>query len=157
MQVHLKQAQPGQIHLLEPLVAAYHEFECIDSNATRRNAALRQLLRDPRLGAVWLIEVDEQLAGYIALCRGFSIEFNGFDAFIDEFFLSPPFRGRGVGKRVLAQIAKEARRFEINAVHLEVARDNQPARRLYDSAGFRARDKYLLMSMDLLSADGDGP
>ena len=40
----------------------------------------------------------------------------------------------------------EARRLDIRALHLEVARDNQRARRLYASAGFAAREQYFLMS-----------
>jgi len=114
-----------------------------------RLAAVSRLLEDPQLGGIWLIEVDAQLAGYIALCRGFSIEFNGFDAFVDEFFLLPAFRGRGIGKTVLAQIGTQARELDIKALHLEVAHDNQAARKLYSGAGFVARDRYLLMSLSL--------
>lgn len=154
MQVQLRRADIQQLDLLEPLVAAYHAFEDIHSRADERSSALRQLLQDESLGALWLIEVDSQLAGYIALCRGFSIEFNGFDAFVDEFFLLPEFRGRGIGKRALSDIENAARNLGIHALHLEVARDNLAARRLYTSAGFAARDKYTLMSLNLQADTG---
>jgi GNAT superfamily N-acetyltransferase len=147
MQVRLRQADKRDLDALQPLVAAYHEFEAIPSSAAARSAALRQLLGDTRLGAIWLVYADARLAGYIALCRGFSIEFSGFDAFIDEFFLLPGFRGQGVGKRVLELVADAARGLDINALHLEVARDNAAARRLYAGAGFEPREKYLLMSL----------
>jgi GNAT superfamily N-acetyltransferase len=157
MQVQLHQAQTRHLDQLEPLVAAYHAFEGIPSNANMRTSALRMLLDNASLGALWLVRVDAELAGYIALCRGFSIEFNGFDAFIDEFFLLPGFRGRGVGKQVLAAIAGEARRLDIRALHLEVGRDNLPARKLYAGAGFEPREKYLLMSLTLQdNANGKG-
>lgn len=149
MQIELRQAHTRHLDELEPLVAAYHAFEGIPSDRETRSAALSQLLEDGRLGTVWRVCVDAQLAGYIALCRGFSIEFNGFDAFVDEFYLLPDFRGRGVGKRVLGMIADEARNLDINALHLEVARANEPARRLYRGAGFEARDKYVLMTLEL--------
>jgi GNAT superfamily N-acetyltransferase len=149
MKIQLRQADTRQLDTVLPLVAAYHEFEHIDSSADARESALRRLLGDTRFGAVWLIHADDDLVGYIALCRGFSIEFNGFDAFIDEFFLLPEFRGRGIGKWVLAAIKQEALNLEINALHLEVARDNHSARRLYQAAGFEARDRYLLMSSAL--------
>ncbi len=146
MIVKLRLARLSDLAALLPLVAAYHAFEGLQTTAARREAAVRQLIANDMLGAVWLIEVDAETAGYIALCVGFSIEFCGFDAFIDEFYLLPEFRGRSVGKQVLASIQGEARLRGINALHLEVARDNQPARRLYAGAGFEARDKYLLMS-----------
>jgi ribosomal protein S18 acetylase RimI-like enzyme len=47
---------------------------------------------------------------------------------------------------VLTEIKARARALDINALHLEVARDNARARRLYRAAGFEPRDKYLLMS-----------
>jgi GNAT superfamily N-acetyltransferase len=152
MNIQLQRATPYHLTEVLPLVAAYHTFEHIDSGARGRTSAVRRLLEDPRLGGIWLIEVDSRLAGYIALCRGFSIEFNGYDAFVDEFFLLREFRGRGVGKDVLAQIGNEARKLDVNALHLEVARDNRAARKLYSAAGFAARDKYLLMSLPLNNA-----
>lgn len=155
MQVQLRRAKLQQLELIEPLVAAYHAFENIDSHAAERSSALTQLLGEDRLGGLWLVEVDGKLAGYIALCRGFSIEFNGFDAFVDEFFLLPDFRGRGIGKQVLGDIVSCARDLDIKALHLEVARDNQPARKLYGRVGFEAREKYLLMSLQVPANSAD--
>jgi GNAT superfamily N-acetyltransferase len=149
MNIQLQQAKPHHLAEILPLVADYHAFEHIDNSASARASAVQRLLQDPALGGIWRILIDSRLAGYIALCRGFSIEFNGYDAFIDEFFLLPEFRGRGIGKTVLARITDEARKLDINALHLEVARDNLAAARLYAAAGFAARDKYLLMSLSL--------
>jgi GNAT superfamily N-acetyltransferase len=149
MNIQLQRATPHHLAEILPLVAGYHACEHIDSSAQGRASAVRRLLQDTDLGGIWRIEVDSQLAGYIALCRGFSIEFNGYDAFVDEFFLLPEFRGRGIGKCVLARIGSEARKLDINALHLEVARKNQAARKLYTAAGFVARDRYLLMSLTL--------
>jgi len=140
MDVQLRHADTHQLAEISPLVAAYHACEQIPSNAAARESAIAQLLGDRQLGGLWLVAVGDKTAG-------FSLEFNGFDAFIDEFFLLPEFRGRGVGKIVLAEIKRLAAALGINALHLEVARDNQPARNLYASAGFQARDKYLLMSL----------
>ena len=149
MDVRLHPAGPNNLAQILPLVTAYHAFEHLDNTPAQREAALRRLLENPEFGIVWLVYADEDLAGYIALCRGFSIEFNGFDAFIDEFFLLPEFRGEGIGKMVLDLVKNDAARFEINAIHLEVARDNHNARKLYRAAGFEAREKYLLMSVVL--------
>ena len=149
MKTSLRQARLADLDGLEPLVRAYHEFEGIDSSETGRRAALCRLLENSTFGAIWLVYADGALAGYIVLCRGFSMEFNGFDAFVDEFYLAAEFRGKGIGTEVLNAIKKEALKLDINALHLEVARSNTPARRLYTACGFEAREKYLLMSADL--------
>jgi GNAT superfamily N-acetyltransferase len=146
MDLELLAATPADVDRILPLVAAYHAFEGIASDAAQRRSAVGRLLAERALGGIWLVLADGELAGYIALCRGFSIELDGFDAFIDEFYLEAEFRSRGIGRFALAAIKTEARGCGINALHLEVARDNQRARRLYEQAGFAARDRYLLMT-----------
>jgi [ribosomal protein S18]-alanine N-acetyltransferase len=48
----------------------------------------------------------------------------------------PGSRRQGLGRRLLAEFLDEAAVRGAEAVFLEVAADNQPARRLYDSEGF---------------------
>ena len=148
MPVELRRATINDLESLLPLVAAYHEFEGIDTSAEQRIDALRFLLGEQEFGALWLISEASRLAGYIALCKGYSIEFGGFDGFVDEFYLEPEFRGRGIGEIVLDRVDQMARQLDIRALHLEVARDNRRARRLYREAGFEAREKYVLMTRE---------
>lgn len=133
-----------------PLVRAYHKFERLKTDESKRESAIRKLLHNSEFGRIWLIFCDEKLSGYIVICRGYSIEFNGFDAFVDEFYLVPEIRVMGVGTWVLDVIKQKAKELEINALHLEVARDNNGARTLYAKAGFEAREKYVLMSCEIL-------
>ena len=149
MHIKTTQASLADLKLILPLVGAYHAFEHIESTESDCESAVRTLLASPAFGGIWLIYCADELAGYIALCLGYSIEFNGFDAFVDEFYLASEFRGKGVGTQVLEIIKREARRFNVKALHLEVARDNTSARRLYGKAGFESREKYTLMSVTL--------
>lgn len=148
MQIELRRATMDDLETLLPLVTAYHEFEAIETSAEQRIDALRFLLGEQEFGALWLISEASRLAGYIVLCKGYSIEFGGFDGFVDEFYLDPEFRGRGIGKTVLERVDQLAQQLDIRALHLEVARDNQRARRLYRETGFEAREKYVLMTRE---------
>jgi GNAT superfamily N-acetyltransferase len=134
---------------LLPFVRDYHAFEEIQRSDDERRASLAPLLGENPLGRIWLIMEADELVGYIALCFGYSIEFGGRDAFVDEFFLSEGARGRGLGSRVLAAIRQTATELGIVALHLEVARSNSKARRFYETLGFTARDRYHLMSCRL--------
>src|SRR5688572_21112273 len=60
-------------------------------------AALGSLWREPHLGRVCLMRADGNLAGYAVLTFGFSLEFHGRDALIDELYVREPYRGRGFG------------------------------------------------------------
>jgi GNAT superfamily N-acetyltransferase len=49
----------------------------------------------------------------------------------------PAARGRGAAREVLASLARWARRHGAARMYLQVERDNSPALRLYERAGFR--------------------
>lgn len=154
----LEMADESHLAALLPLVRAYHEFEQVAMSDAQRAQALRPLLQQSAsLGRIWLVRHQGAMVGYAALCFGYSIEFRGRDAFVDELFIAEQARGKGLGSRVLELIRKEAARLGIVALHLEVARDNTRARRLYEKWGFRARERYYLMSCDLLSAASEAP
>jgi GNAT superfamily N-acetyltransferase len=145
----LEVATPDDLAALLPLVRAYHAFDGVPHDDRTREAVVRPLLADPALGRVFFIREGGEIAGYVALCFGYSIEFTGRDAFVDEFFVVEGRRGRGLGRRALEAVLEEARRLGVRAVHLEVARGNQRARSLYESLGFSLREGFHLMSRRL--------
>jgi len=139
-------ATTQHLDILLPLVRAFHAHEEIAMSEADRESVTRRLLGDETWGRIWLIFDGGDVAGYIAICTGFSIEFRGNDAFVDEFYIRPESRGRGLGKKALQLVRTEARALGIRALHLEVARSNARARGLYSGAGFEAREDYMLMS-----------
>lgn len=145
----LELAGPAQLEELLPLVAAYHAFEDVDSSMAQRRSSVAKLLQDKSLGEIWLVRKVDGLIGYIAVCYSYSIEFGGRDAFVDEFYVAAAERGRGIGGRVLKEIAALLRARGIVVVHLEVDRQNLRARAAYARAGFSSRDKYHVMSLVL--------
>ena len=78
-----------------------------------------------------------------------SLEFGGLDAVIDELFVRPGVRGRGIGTEVLLSLSRALGGAGVQALHLEVDRDNEAGRRLYEKTGFRAQDRYVLMTRPL--------
>ncbi len=149
-EITLKPVDESHLDLLLPMVRTYHEFEHVDRSDEQRRLALKPLLAaNQSLGRLWLIECGGNIAGYIAVCFGYSIEFGGRDAFVDEFFIKEKFRGRGIGTQVLALVKQRAAELDVLALHLEVAETNERARRLYTKAGFEFRQRLHLMSCAL--------
>ncbi len=131
----------------DTLIAMMREFYAIDAypfdeGAARR--ALEGLLRDPALGRVWLIHDGAEAIGYVVLTFGYSLEFHGRDAFIDELFVRPSHRGRGVGTRAMRLVEEACRDLGVHALHLEVERANAVAQRLYRTFGFQDHARYLM-------------
>ncbi|MBX2805425.1 MAG: GNAT family N-acetyltransferase [Hyphomicrobiales bacterium] len=147
--VVLKRADISDVGSLLFLVEEYHRFESIRLSPDLRRAGIEAILRDPSLGGIWLIKADNQDVGYIALCYGFSIEFAGRDAFIDEFYILPGYRRKGIGAYVLGHIMDNAYKEGIVMIYLEVDEENAAARVLYERHGFALRKNYCLMSVRL--------
>ena len=142
-------AGPTQLEELLPLVSAYHAFEDVESSLRQRRSSLAKLLRDNRLGEIWLVRKLNVLIGYIAVCYSYSIEFGGRDGFIDEFYIDAAERGKGIGSKVLMEVSALLRERDIVALHLEVDGTNERAKSAYARAGFSSRDKYHVMSLVL--------
>ena len=112
--------------------------------ATRAREALLGLVRDPALGRVWLIRSGQADVGYVVLTLGYSLEFLGRDAFVDELYVLPSHRGRGLGKQAMALLGKRCRALGVHALHLEVAQRNRTAQGLYRRFGFEKRGYFLM-------------
>ncbi|MEO0381821.1 MAG: GNAT family N-acetyltransferase, partial [Pseudomonadota bacterium] len=66
--------------------------------------------------------------------------------FVDELFIRPGVRGRGVASEVLLTLPRALADVGLKALHLEVNAQDTAARRLYKRAGFTLRDGYHLMT-----------
>ena len=109
MNIQLQLAKPSDLDILVPLVRDYHQFENLDCDEANIRQAIIPLLENNELGYIWLIKNGHTVIGYIVLCLGYSIEFSGSDAFIDEFFIIQSQRAQGFGKQVLQLIKQEAK------------------------------------------------
>ena len=139
---------PEDFERLDSLVARFHEEMQIASDPEARRAGLLPLLDGSPLGAAWLFGPSQAPSGYVVATFGWSVEFAGMDAFIDEIYVRPSIRGRGIATEVLHAIATALRDGGIRALHLEVARDDAGAQRLYAKSGFHMRDRYCLMTRE---------
>ncbi|HEU0055537.1 MAG TPA: GNAT family N-acetyltransferase [Longimicrobium sp.] len=137
-------ATAADTETLVPMIREFYAYEGLAFDETRVRDALGQLLGDARLGRVWIVRAGGEAAGYVVLTFGFSLEFAGRDAFLDELFLREAHRGGGLGRRAIETAAEACRALGIRALHLEVERHNSAAQEFYRRMGFTDHDRYLL-------------
>lgn len=130
----------------DSLLAMIRRFYHIDNypfSDERKRPVVEKLLKNPELGEVWFLEKEGQVIGYFFLAFGYSFEFDGRDAFVDEVFIEAPFRGKGFGRQLLEYALQRANELGIKYLHLEVERHNEAGKNLYRSLGFKDHDRYL--------------
>lgn len=151
MQIELRRAGADDRGLLLVLLRGLYECEHIPFDEARSARAVGGLLADPALGGIWIIERAGATGerggdpiGYAVLTLGYSLEFGGRFALLDELFIREEHRGAGAGRQVLARIEEICRGLGLQAVRLEVERTNRAARELYRKVGFEAHDRDLM-------------
>jgi len=126
------------------LMSDFYAEEALDYREPRARAALHSLLDDPALGVFRFIQLAGESVGYFVLTLGFSLEFAGRFALLDEFYVVPAHRGHGLGTLALAEIRHAALSLGVAALRLEVDRDNPRVRAFYQRSGFVAHDRDLM-------------
>jgi ribosomal protein S18 acetylase RimI-like enzyme len=148
-QVTFRRARRQDVPTLLRFIRAYYRHDRRPFNVRTAGTAVRTLLTHPRQGRIWLICDRGKPVGYVVLTFGFSLEFGGREAVLEELYLMPSSRHRGIGACAVSFITSEARLLGMRALHLEVASWNTAARRVYEKAGLRVRERYSLMSQRL--------
>ncbi|MCE3247943.1 MAG: family acetyltransferase [Geminicoccaceae bacterium] len=79
-------------------------------------------------------------AGTVVGCGAWRLQSDG-SAEVKSMFVLPEARGRGIGRAILAAI-EDALRGRVTMLRLETGIKQEPAIRLYESAGFRRRGPF---------------
>src|SRR5688572_15725608 len=121
--------------LVWPMVQELHRHERLPEAGPEVRRALEALLASPEAGRVLLARSDGRLAGYLALTFGCSLEVHGKTGLVDELFVAPDWRGRGLGGALLAEAERLCREAGARVLRLEVEHTNLDAQRLYAKRG----------------------
>jgi ribosomal protein S18 acetylase RimI-like enzyme len=131
---------------LDTVVALMRDFYLEDADPfaeAESRAAFATLLADPTLGRTWLAQHGTNVVAYVVLTFGFSMEFGGRDAFIDDLYVVPSHRGQGIGRALIAACETACKELDVRALHLAVRPTNRAAS-LYRRLGFRDQQHQLM-------------
>ena len=124
--------------------ALYSEDEpAIVPDHRRFPLTIEFLHQEPSRGRIILFTEEASICGYSLLIPYWSNEFGGTLLFVDEIFVIPGSRSRGIAHRFFNFLDRE-RPFHAVAVALEVNPANERALRLYESLGFSHRRALML-------------
>lgn len=144
MNTKIHKASLQDVPTLIELAPQYYAYDGHDFNLAAYQKALVKLLQNPDYGTVALVYTGSFPIGYIIVCYGYSLEFGGRDAYIDEVFLLQEYRGKGLGKEAINFVEEECRKVGIQAIHLEVQHSNKSAYQFYQHIGFEDHNRHLM-------------
>lgn len=146
MTLHATPARDEDIPLLLDLARAFHVEDGHPMDAAGEMATAASVLGegDAALAPTYMLREDDAVVGYFVLSLGYSPEHGGKDAFIDDIYLVPAVRGRGLGRAALDLAVGAARGLGVRVILLEVEKHNRRAYKLYASHGFEDTERRLM-------------
>jgi ribosomal protein S18 acetylase RimI-like enzyme len=142
--IEIRRARPADAAALLPLIRAYYRFDGIRFRAGSIAQTLARLLKDRRLGCVWIFRDGTKAIGYVLLSFNFDLEFGGFEGLVTDLFVHDDYRGRGLGKRALEMVDEYCQSVGIATVELQVVEDNQEAQAFYRKIGFTRLNRIVM-------------
>ena len=107
-------------------------------------ATFDEMLRSDAYVKGYIFEAEGVPCGFALLSKTFSQEAGGLSVTIEEIYLEPEYRGRGMGTAFFEFLKHE---FPAMRFRIEVEDDNEGAKRLYERMGFELLP-YLQMVID---------
>lgn len=68
--------------------------------------------------------------------------------YLEDLFVKPDFRGRGYGKLLLKELARETRRIGGERLDWSVLKWNEPSLRFYEGIGAKRMEEWVGMRVD---------
>lgn len=137
---------PADADVLLDMIRQFHKEIGIETTPEERVASITPILQGSPLAVAYMFGPKTAPIGYLIISFGWSMELGGMDGFLDEIWIRPNVRKRGIGHEVLDGVIKALKGAGLKAIHLEVNRDDGSTQKLYRGMGFRIREKYTLMT-----------
>ncbi|MBI1418361.1 MAG: GNAT family N-acetyltransferase [Limimaricola sp.] len=128
------------------LMAQFHAERGLAHDDVHRARAADPLLEGSPLGAVWLIGPGRAPLGYVLVGFGWSVTRAGMEGWVNEVYIRPSVRRRGIGTEVLHAVAVALSQAGLTALHVRVDHADEAAQRFCARVGFAARPEMLVMT-----------
>jgi GNAT superfamily N-acetyltransferase len=137
-------AGPESLASIVTLLAAQLREHEIETPADALRDAVESVLSDPRHGFIFFASEESEAVGAAYAASHLSAEHGGIVGWLEEIYVRPEWRGRGVGSSLLDATAARAQMLGWRGLELEVVAGHERAAALYLRHGFVAlpRTRY---------------
>jgi GNAT superfamily N-acetyltransferase len=113
------------------------EFETPTPGAEILARRLRSLLAG---SSTFAVLADSPPVGFAIVTFRPNVWFDGPVAIVDELYVEPRSRGRGIGAQIMARVERECRTHSADYVEINVDEGDTDARRFYERLGYSGTD-----------------
>lgn len=145
----IRPATADDVPLIRQLIAELADYERLADAAVATDDDLRAALFSAQPAAEVLIgEVDGQPAGFALFFHNFSTFLGKRGLYLEDLFVRPQFRGAGLGKHLMATLARLAVQRGCGRFEWSVLDWNTPAIAFYHSIGAVGMDEWTVQRLE---------
>ncbi len=138
----VERANPGDRPEVERFIAAYHTSEGVRSRPERVTWAVDQMMRNRFPGLLLVAREHRSVVGMALAVYTPSAEL-GRVLVVNDFFVDPSLRRKGVGRALATRILDEAKAMRIDRIDLEVLPTNPDAAAFWKAMGFKTSGRTI--------------
>lgn len=143
MSFSIRAATPEDVPLILEFIRGLADYEKLSDEVTATEEQLRTTLFGPgRAAECALAFTDEGPAGFAIFFTNYSTFLAKPGLYLEDLFVKPEFRGRGIGKGLILHLAKLANARGCGRMEWTVLDWNQPAIDFYESLGARRMKQW---------------
>lgn len=132
----LRKAKPTDVPAIFSLILALAEYEKLSHTVTGTPESLEQHLFGPRPYADAIVaEIDDKVVGFALFFYNYSTFLTLPGIYLEDLFVLPEYRGKGIGKQLLRFLARLAITGGFGRLEWSVLDWNEPAIGFYRKMG----------------------
>jgi len=148
MSLHLRPATRNDLGAILQLIRDLAVYEqLLDECVSTEELLDQHLFGEHPKAEVLLAEWDGEVAGFGLFFHTFSTFLGKPGIYLEDLFVKPPYRGKGIGKALLMYLARLARVRDCGRVEWSVLNWNEPSIRFYESLGAKRMDKWSMFRL----------
>lgn len=133
--IHIRAATAEDTGVILRLIRALAEYERMAAQVTATEALLREWLFEKQAAEVLIAESGGEAVGFALYFFNFSTFLGKAGIYLEDLYVLPGYRGRGIGKRLLQTLASKAVEHGCGRLEWSCLNWNEPSIRFYRSLG----------------------
>lgn len=147
--ITIRPATIDDVPLIRQLIAELADYEKLAHAAVATDDDLRaQLFGGHPAAEVLIGEVDGEPAGFALFFHNFSTFLGKRGLYLEDLFVRPAFRGAGLGRHLMAALARIALQRDCGRFEWSVLDWNQPAIDFYRRLGATGMDEWTVQRLE---------
>jgi GNAT superfamily N-acetyltransferase len=143
----IRQAEENDAALLLDFIRRLADYEKRLHEVSATEEDIRSVIFDRKVAEAIIADYKGEPAGFAVFFHNFSTFLGKPGIYIEDLFVCPEFRGRGLGKRLFSYIAQLAVQRNCGRVEWTVLTWNEPAISFYKKIGAIPKDEWMLYKL----------